>query len=208
MNWGTGPLFYFDGNSINPLPANGTAAVPPPANVTGPFKGDFDGDGDADIVRRTASNGRVVVSINAFASLEPATWNASGAGNYIDFVSGSATSSILVGDFNGDGRDDLIQPDMDTGVWSVMRANPAGVFDRIEIPVSGLINPDLPTFSWNSQSNVLSWKPRRATPCLPMRFRKAWRRVPTGLRAHSITAARYSVRWLLQRYCTGASCRS
>ena len=159
VNWGTGPLFYFDGNSINPLQANGTVAVPPPANVTGPFKGDFDGDGDADIVRRAASNGRVVVSINAFASLEPATWNASGAGNYTDFVSGSATSSILVGDFNADGRDDLIQPDMNTGVWSVMRANPAAAFDKVEIPVSGLINPDLPTLSWNSQSNVLSWKP-------------------------------------------------
>jgi hypothetical protein len=163
VNWSNGPFFYFDGLSLNPLLASGSAAPLTSPNLSGPFKGDFDGDGDADVLRRSATsgatNGALQVYLTTIAGFEPSTWNASSGGGFTDFVSNTVQSPIVVGDFNGDGRDDLVQPDMTDSSWSVMRSIPGGTFQKVDLPVSGLINPDLPAMTWNEQTRALSWRP-------------------------------------------------
>ncbi len=163
VNWSTGPFFYFDGLSLNPLLASGSAAPQTSPNLSGPFKGDFDGDGDSDVLRRSATsgatNGAIDVYLTTITGFEPSNWNASSGGGFTDFVSNTVQSPIVVGDFNGDGRDDLVQPDMSGSSWSVMRSMPGGRFQKVDLPVSGLINPDLPAIAWNEQTRALSWKP-------------------------------------------------
>ncbi len=156
-SWANGPVFYFDGNRVNTLQAPGAAQTTSAPNVAGPFRGDFDGDGNLDLVKRNLSNGELTVSINNSTALASSTWNANGTGDFSDFISSQSSAPLLIGDFNGDGRDDLVQPDMSAGIWSVMRSGTSGAFEKITTPVTGLLNPDLPVLAWDSQVSVLSW---------------------------------------------------
>ena len=155
--WVSGPVFYFNGNRVSTMQALGALQTPATLDATGPFRGDFNGDGFQDLVKRTTTNGELTVSINESALLASSPWNSNGTTGFTDFVSGQSTASVLVGDFNGDGRDDLVQPDMASSVWLVMRSSTTGAFEKITTPVTGLLNPDLPTLAWNSQTKVLSW---------------------------------------------------
>jgi len=156
--WTSGPVFSFDGSTVNVLQAQG-AAQSTSANLIGPFRGDFDGDGDQDVLNRNHTTGQVTVAINnSTAILASSTWNSNGTGGFTDFTSSGSSASVLVGDFNGDGRDDLVQPNMGAGTWSVMRSGTSGAFEKVVVPVTGLLNPDLPVFAWNAQTKVLSWK--------------------------------------------------
>ncbi|MEZ6033147.1 MAG: FG-GAP-like repeat-containing protein [Planctomycetaceae bacterium] len=152
-----GPLFYFDGNKIDTLVAPGVTQLTVAPKVTGPFRGDFDGDGDQDLAVRTAADGKLTVSANNSTVLTPAIWNTIGTNVYADFVASPSRVSVLVGDFNGDGRDDLVQPDMDADIWSVMRSSTNGTFEKLSQTVTGVLNPDLPNLVWNEQTKELSW---------------------------------------------------
>ncbi len=167
--WKQGPVFYFTGSNINPLQANGVRSAVAAANLTGPFRGDFNGDNRADLLIRSSLNGQMQVYANGSTELETEAWSAFST-QPTNFVNTGASSSILVGDFNGDGRDDLLQPDMDSSTWAVMRSTTQNTFEKVLTPVSGLLNPDLPTFSWNAQSRLLSWKPVSAVVSLSRRY--------------------------------------
>ncbi|HQX53568.1 MAG TPA: VCBS repeat-containing protein, partial [Planctomycetaceae bacterium] len=160
--WTQGPVFYFDGSSLNPLLTSNTTPTLQTPNLTGPFVGDFNGDGVQDLVKRTTADGALTMLVNKSTSLSlssdpDAIWNSNGSDGYTDFVSTTANSSILVGDFNGDGRDDLLQPNPATGVWSVMRSMPSGAFEKVDEAVTQLLNPDLPNLSWDATEKSLSW---------------------------------------------------
>jgi len=157
--WVNGPVFYFDGSRINTLQATGAGQSTATLNVAGPFRGDFNGDGLQDLVKRTANTWELTVSINNSTALAPSPWNKNGTNGFTDFVSNQSTAPILVGDFNGDGRDDVVQPDMGSGIWSVMRSSTLGKFDKIVTPVTGLLDPDLPDFNWNAPTRTLTWNP-------------------------------------------------
>lgn len=167
--WKQGPVFYFNGSSVNTLQANGVRSTVTPANLTGPFRGDFNGDNRTDLLVRSSLNGQIQVYANESTDLETAAWDAFST-QPTNFVSAGVVSSILVGDFNGDGRDDLLQPDMDSSTWAVMRSTSQNAFERVLTPVNGLLNPDLPAFSWNVQTRVLSWKPVSSVISLNRRY--------------------------------------
>ncbi|MFO1001353.1 MAG: FG-GAP-like repeat-containing protein [Planctomycetaceae bacterium] len=158
FEWKSGPIFSFDGNTINSLQANGVRSVTTSVNLTGPFRGDFDGDGRTDLLTRNTATGQIQVYANDSTDLDSAPWDGFSA-QPTDFVNNGVASSILVGDFNGDGRDDLLQPDMDSSTWAVMRSTTENRFEKVLAPVNGLLNPDLPALSWNVQTRFLSWKP-------------------------------------------------
>lgn len=167
--WKQGPVFYFNGSSVNPLQANGVRSAVTPANLTGPFRGDFNGDNRTDLLVRSSLNGQIQVYANESTDLKTAAWDAFST-QPTNFVSAGVLSSILVGDFNGDGRDDLLQPDMDSSMWAVMRSTTQNAFESVLTPVNGLMNPDLPAFSWNAQTRLLSWKPVSSVVSLNRRY--------------------------------------
>jgi hypothetical protein len=74
--------------------------------------GDFNGDGKADIVGRAVQTGQWFVSVSGtsgFTSTSPwVTWDPTRT--WVD---------VQVGDFNGDGRDDIVGRDAATGQWRV-----------------------------------------------------------------------------------------
>lgn len=158
FQWKLGTVFYFNGIGIDTLRATGSRSAVALASLTGPFRGDFDGDSRIDLLTRNNANGQIQVFVNESTDLNTAAW-ADFSTQSTDFVKNGLVASILVGDFNGDGRDDLLQPDMDSGTWAVMRSSTQNTFEKVIAPVHGVVNPDLPTFSWNAQTRVLSWKP-------------------------------------------------
>ena len=72
--------------------------------------GDFDGNGLTDVVAQNPASGRWVVGRSNGSRFLFSQWGAAWlpAGDYTDH---------LVGDFNGDGRDDIAGRDVDTGFW-------------------------------------------------------------------------------------------
>jgi hypothetical protein len=90
--------------------------------------GDFDGDGKDDLVARVLQNGVVFVSrgfdktrnyaANPVSQQFWATWPAGQWGN------------VLVGDFNGDGRDDLAARLLSDGRWFVSTATSQNTFNH------------------------------------------------------------------------------
>ena len=82
--------------------------------------GDFNGDGREDVI------GRHAVSGEWWVSLSDATGN-TGKNIYWGRWSPTANwTSVMVGDFNGDGRDDVVGRVASTGEWWIMRSNAAG----------------------------------------------------------------------------------
>jgi hypothetical protein len=74
--------------------------------------GDFNGDGKADLVGRARETGQWFVSTSTGSSLtSPSVWGAwDPSRNWVD---------VQVGDFNGDGKDDVVGRDAATGQWLV-----------------------------------------------------------------------------------------
>ena len=155
--WSRGPIFSFDGNTINSLMASGSQATAIAPNIKGPFIGDVDGDGDQDIIRRNADDGPMVVMTNDATTLATSTWSSSGPGGFIVPFSLANGASLLTGDFNGDGRDDIVQPHMNNGSWPLLLSRPSSVFETLHAPIVQSLNPDLPSLSWNNSSKTLSW---------------------------------------------------
>ena len=113
--------------------SNGTAFVPqaaelsnwpPPGSNYDLFSGDFDGDGRADIVakQRTAPGAWLVALGNGSGFVPQATPWLSGS-----FAVVSADHDLFVGDFDGDGKDDLLAKERTApGPWLVALSNGTG----------------------------------------------------------------------------------
>jgi RHS repeat-associated protein len=155
--WSQGPVFSFDGNAINALTASGKQATTLPRNVMGPLIADVDGDGDMDIIRRNATDGSMVVMTNSGMTLSTSTWSSGGPGGFFVPFSSTSGASLLTGDFNGDGRADIVQPQMDNGSWPLLLSRPSSVFEPLAAPIIQSLNPDLPSLTWNSTTKILSW---------------------------------------------------
>lgn len=83
--------------------------------------GDFNGDGRDDIAGRHAQSGTWFVGLstgNRFT--EPAGWSRWRPGGFYTWA------DVQVGDFNGDGRDDIAGRHTDTGVWFVSSSTGRG----------------------------------------------------------------------------------
>lgn len=80
--------------------------------------GDFDGDGDHDIVGRSQSSGEWWIGRVTGATMSPELWGVwSPAVTWLD---------VNVGDFNGDGRDDLVGRATSSGDWWIARSTGNG----------------------------------------------------------------------------------
>jgi hypothetical protein len=75
--------------------------------------GDFNGDGKSDIVGRVAQTGEWWVGQSTGTSFTNSLWATWAAGPGVTWV------DVKVGDFNGDGKDDIIGRRADTGQWFV-----------------------------------------------------------------------------------------
>ncbi len=98
----------------------GTAAVP--GNLTDVQFGDFDGDGQTDIVGR-ATNGVWWVAINdgngGYTNQQWTRWSTSAT--WVD---------VMVGDFNGDGRDDIVGRVAENGDWWIAKSTGASFVNQ------------------------------------------------------------------------------
>jgi hypothetical protein len=108
----------FDDFTIHPIPG---------ASVPSPLEGaDFDHDGDLDIAIGNTQNGFVSVLLgdggarSGFASTT----------NYP--TAGTTTRSVALGDFDGDGHDDLVAASRSGGVLSFLRGRGDGTFDAAQ----------------------------------------------------------------------------
>ena len=96
--------------------------------------GDFNGDGLDDVVARAASTGELVVAVNTGnSSFAAVTWGS------LTTITGWDT--IVVGDFNGDGLDDVLG-----------RANSDGTFWLAESNGNGFTNSH-----WGGLLNSITW---------------------------------------------------
>ena len=99
-----------------------------PGDVTGrvPLSvvvGDFNGDGRQDLVTANAGADSVSVRLgNGSGSVGDGTFTAAAASP----ATGSFPFSVAVGDFNGDGRRDLVTANMNAGTVSVLLGNGVG----------------------------------------------------------------------------------
>jgi hypothetical protein len=81
--------------------------------------GDFNGDGNADLVTANQGSGNVSVLLgNGDGSFRTA----------VNYAAGSNSASVAVGDFNGDGKPDLVVVNLATNNVSVLLGNGDGTF--------------------------------------------------------------------------------
>lgn len=96
------------------------------------YTGDFDGDGQADLLCNNRNTGRVAIDYaNNAGQFFGNDWvdNDAGIGGYV-FLSGSniGTIEIHIGDFNGDGRDDILEHRLHDGQMTTHYASSNGKF--------------------------------------------------------------------------------
>jgi hypothetical protein len=92
------------------------------ANAKRYFVGDFDGNGYDDVLWHGGDSGGIWVAKSNGSSFSQSEWLSGGFGSG-DVVANA--SRYFVGDFNGDGKDDLLWHGGDNGVW-VATANSTG----------------------------------------------------------------------------------
>ena len=73
--WIGGPVFYFDGNKVDALQSTGDIQSTAAVNATGPFRGDFNGDGIQDLVKRDSATKQLTALINNSTALASSPWN-------------------------------------------------------------------------------------------------------------------------------------
>ncbi|MET7288132.1 VCBS repeat-containing protein, partial [Streptomyces sp. NPDC005573] len=136
------PYPYFSGYGTF-LPVRNKSVVddtvPPPADagMTELTAGDFNNDGDADLVAVEVSTGKLFMYpgngkgvLGARVEIGTGGWN--------------GMKNLAVGDFNGDGKDDLVGTETSTGKLWLYKGTGSGLSARTEIGTGG----------WNGMSNV------------------------------------------------------
>ena len=101
--------------------------------VDGPVPGDFNGDGEPDILWRNTSTGRTTIWY-----MEGATWSG-GYADVLPTVSGSDWAIVGVADFNDDGSPDLLWRNATTGrttIWFMDGATWSGNYADVVPAVS------------------------------------------------------------------------
>lgn len=93
--------------------------------------GDYDGDGEDDLLCQSTSTGTVWVDLAWSGQLNGTNW--SRAGGWCS----SAMQRLHTGDFDGDGRDDLLCHDLDSGNLWVDLANASGEFHGTNFTTGG-----------------------------------------------------------------------
>ncbi len=89
------------------------------ATIEDPLTGDFDGNGIGDIVIRRSNNGARIVGLGGGGGFGTRFWHA-GVGDPAAWTEGH------VGDFDGDGRDDIAEYRASTGTWDVLLSTGSG----------------------------------------------------------------------------------
>jgi hypothetical protein len=133
----------FLGNGDGTLQDPIAAAVPAGLNVASLAAGDFNGDGKLDLAV-------VVNTLDGGAADEVLVFLGNGDGSFQapkTYAVGVGASAIVVGDFNGDGRLDLVTANsgtdpLENGSLSVLLGNGDGTFSAAtSIPLSGAVAP-------------------------------------------------------------------
>jgi len=140
------PQVSFEQDSAFSINSQASAYTSFPAGSTQQFSGDFNGDGLSDVAAYYASTGRLMVSLSTgHGFLAPTVW--------ATFPAGFTTGWIMVvGDFTGNGKDDIASFYSPLGLWAVSvstgttfvnetwaQFGGAGAWDR---PVVGDFNGD------------------------------------------------------------------
>lgn len=87
--------------------------------------GDFNGDGLTDVIATHPGNNRFLVGLMRPTYMANQTWGDASWGNFASYT------DFLVGDFNGDGRDDIAARRISDGVWRVGISNGVTFVDSV-----------------------------------------------------------------------------
>lgn len=131
-------LVSLEENASNSLGSDGYIAIQNSNLLNGDkkFMADFNGDGKTDVLAIIGTNYKVVtlkqLTVSPWIELEVI-----GQGNLDEFTS---TKQILFGDYNGDGKTDIMLPDTEGGVnhtlWHIYYSNPKTDFSSFFIKQS------------------------------------------------------------------------
>ncbi len=86
------------------------------------YKGDFNGDGRTDLLCHDIENGHKWIDYSSGSMFTGTNWATNNGWCYLD------SQELHIGDFNGDGRDDLLCHDVDSGYKWIDYANASGQF--------------------------------------------------------------------------------
>ena len=120
-----GPVSTSFNLTVNAAGCGGTSGLGPAANLptgTAPILvavGDFNGDGNQDLVTANSGSASVSVLIGSVSGTFGAATN---------FAVGTTPQSLAVGDFNGDGRQDIVVGNYGSSSVSLLLGNGSGSF--------------------------------------------------------------------------------
>jgi hypothetical protein len=118
-------------NTLDPLFEVHVAVLTPTITEQAMARGDVDGDGSADIVLFGSVGG----DNNAVAALENESFAV--IAQTVVNVSGTSSQSVWSGDLDGDGRDDVVVPDVSADTLAIVHAQAGGSFGpQVTIPTS------------------------------------------------------------------------